>query len=148
MNILIHIVITFIFVFVLLMLNIPHLQQDAFLKYKLYIFTGVFIFEFCVGIFTAIYKKCIINIGLIVRESLQSALIATLAYGIFNDLVWSSSPLIRGTNTKFKRNLYMTVVITLFVTLGYFFDIVLSSVSPKANDCLNTVYGKANTKSN
>lgn len=140
MHIFIHLIILFIFVFALLMLNIPQIEHDNFLQYKLYIFVGIFIFEFLISLFTTIYRKCIVNLSKIAKDSLQSALIATIAYAVYNDLVWQSSPLVAGQVTRQSQNLCVSVLITAFIAIGYFVDIVLSDVTPKMNDCLNTIY--------
>jgi hypothetical protein len=140
MHIFIRLVILFIFVFALMMLNIPQIECDNFLKYKLYIFCGIFMFEFIIDIFLAIYKKCIIDINKIIINSLQSALIATVAYAVYNDLIWMSSPLIKGQDTILTQNLGISVIITLFMALGYFFEMIFVDITPGMNDCLNTIY--------
>lgn len=142
MHIFIHLVILFIFVFALLMINIPHIAYNEYIKFKLYIFVGIFIFEFIVNIVTAIFKRCLINISRIARNSLQSALIAVIAYSIYNDLVWSESPLLAGQDTNLIKNLTITVMIIAFIALGYFIEIAFTDRIPGINDCLNTIYQK------
>lgn len=140
MNVLLHLIILFIFVFALLMLNIPKLQHDQYIMNKLYIFFGIFIFEFLVNIFIPIYKKCIVDLGKVVSNSLQTALVGTLAYSIFNDLAWSQSSIIPDAENKTARNLVITVFITASVAIIYFFQLIFASTVPKANDCLNNIY--------
>jgi len=122
------------------MLNIPQIGDNNYIKMKLYIFTGIFIFEFMVTLITMIYKRCLINIGKIAQSSLQSALIAVVAYSIYNDLIWQSNPLVAGHNDKNMQKLAITIIITAFIALGYFIEIALTSTIPGANDCLNTIY--------
>lgn len=144
MYLFIHIIILFIYVFALLMINIPQIANDDYIKMKLYIFVGIFIFEFIVTIIILLLKHCIINLGKVVRNSLQSALIAVVAYSIYNDLLWSNSPLVINLNNEKKQKLAITVIITAFIALGYFLEIALTNHVPTLNDCLNTIYPHKN----
>jgi hypothetical protein len=140
MHIFIHLIILFIYVFVLLTLNIPQIAHDDYIKMKLYIFVGIFIFEFIVTIILTLLKRCLINVGKIARNSLQSALIAVVAYSIYNDLVWSKNSLVTGQENSKRENFTITVMITTFIALGYFLEIILTDHIPGINDCLNTIY--------
>lgn len=140
MHIFIHIVILFIYVYVLLLLNIPQIALDDNIKFKLYIFGGIFLFEFIVNLIITVYKKCIVDIGRIVKNSLYTALVATVAYSVYNDLVWTSSSLIMDQTNKHVRNMTITVIITAFIALGYFMEIALTDQIPGLNDCINTIY--------
>jgi hypothetical protein len=145
MHIFIHLLILFIFVFALLMLNIPQIEHDSYIKMKLYIFSSIFLFEMLISIFITIYNKCIVNIGKIARQSLQSALVATVAYSIYNDMVLMSSSLLPDQENVPANNLMITVIITAFVAFNYFIEIIFSNTIPNVNDCLNTIYpGKKN----
>jgi len=84
-SMIIRLIILFVFVFALLMLNIPQLAENDHLSYKLYIFCGVFLFEFIVLTFKLIYHKQVIDIGKIVKESFQSSLLAVIGYSIWTD---------------------------------------------------------------
>ena len=142
MNIIVHLIILFIFVFALLMLNIPHLESNQYIKQKLYIFFGIFLFDLLISIFVTIYRKCIVDIGKVVRNSLLTALIGTIAYSIYNDLTWSNSKFIPDPNNKVATNLTITIIITGFIAVSYFFEIIFGSTIPKMNDCLNNIYSK------
>jgi hypothetical protein len=141
MHLFIHLIILFIFVFVLLMLNIPQIAENSYIKMKLYIFVGIFIFEFIVTIIMTLYKKCIIDIGKIAKNSLQIALIAVVAYSICNDLEWNDNPLIANHDLTAK-NLAITVVITAFIVFGYFIEMIFTNGAPHINDCINNIYQK------
>ena len=139
MRILVHIIILFIFVYVLLMINIPQIAQNDYIKMKIYIFGGIFIFEFIVALITTIFKKCLINIGKIIKNSLLTALICTIGYSIYNDLAWKSNPLVINQTTN-VQNLTISIIIILFIIFGYFIEILLNNHVPGINDCLNTIY--------
>lgn len=141
MNTLFNIIILFIFVFVLLMLNIPQIEGDQYIKQKLYIFFGVFLFEFIVNLFIAIYKKCIINLKKIAKDSLLTALIATIGYSVYNDLVWSKSSLIPEEDNITGRKLTATIIITLFVASGYLIEALFNTAVPKLNGFINAATG-------
>lgn len=136
MHLLIHILIIFIFVLALLFLNFPKLQDDDYLKQKLYIFCGLFILEFILSLVTTIYQKCIIDIGKIVRESFQSALLGVVGYAIYTDLVWKGVSWTKD-QTYIVKKLTLSILITALVSGGY---LINSFFSPGLNDCLNTIY--------
>jgi hypothetical protein len=140
MHVVVHIIILFIFVFALLMLNIPRIEHDSYIKMKLYIFTSIFLFEMIISIFISIYKKCIVNIGKIAKQSLLSALVATVAYSIYNDMVFMNEPFLLNQESNLTRNLTITVIITAFIALSYFIEIIFTNTIPNVNDCLNTIY--------
>ena len=140
MQLLIHLIVLFIFVFALLMINLPKIQPNQHLRMKLYIFIGIFIFEFIVSFVTAIYKKCIINIGKIIRDSLLVAMISIVAYSLYTDLVFSQNPLVTKYNNQKSQTLLITIVITIFISIAYFIDAVLLNKSPGINDCINRIY--------
>jgi hypothetical protein len=78
-------IILFVFVFALLLLNIPQLNESDYPSQKLYIFSGVFIFEFVTITFLSIYHRRVIDIGKIVKESFLSALLAAVGYSVWTD---------------------------------------------------------------
>ena len=129
---LIHLIILFIYVFALLTLNIPQIATDQYLKTKLYIFGGVFLFEFVVTLIVTIYKKCLVDVARIAKASLLAALVATVGYSIYTDIFTIEKP--------FAQNLSIAIVITASVAIGYLVDGLLTSASPGLNDCLNNIY--------
>lgn len=144
MIILIQIIILFVFVFTLLMINIPKISDHSYIKAKVYIFLGVFIFTFLIKILSAIHRKCLIDIGKVAKDSLLIALLAALALSIYNDFSWSSNKFIIGLQTKLQQNMAKTLLIMLFIASGYFINALLSGFRASANDCLNLIYQKNN----
>lgn len=166
----IRLVILFIFVLSLLIMNIPNLDDNDNLSKKLYIFCGVFMFEFIISIATTLYNKKIIDIGKIVKYSLQSSLFAALGYSIWSDIntqnvnlpnssiqnnneipqnmeefsktVPNSSSGINNANemNNVFDNLKLTTMITLLVASGYGIDHVFKENQACLNDCLNMIY--------
>lgn len=129
------------------MLNIPGLENDDFIKQKLYIFTGVFMFEFIVSLISTVASQCIVDLGKIAKNSLLTALLATIAYSVYNDLIWSSNPWIADLNDSSTQNLAIAVLIIVFIAMGYFIDMLFTGISPNMNDCINTIY-PSNTADN
>ena len=142
MYILIHFIILAIYVYSLLLLNFPKIRYDNFIMTKLYVFAGVFIFEVIIGIIRKIYNKCVVDLGQICKESLQTALFAAIAYSVYTDLVLMSSPYVSKYNTETSERLARTVLITAFAMLSYLLDNLFTSRMAKANDCLNILYSK------
>jgi hypothetical protein len=140
MHILIRLIILFIFIFSLLMLNIPNINPTNRIMMKLYIFMGIFIFEFVVRIIITIFHRCLIDIRKIIKNSLQIALIAVVAYSIYNDLVSLSKPLIMKHNDTNIQIFIITSMVVIFIAIGYFLETILTNISPGVNDCLNTIY--------
>lgn len=140
MHVLIHIIVLFIFVLILLMVNIPKIDPNSHIRMKLYIFIGVFVFEFVIRTIFTIFRRCLIDINKIVKNSLQIALIAVVAYSIYNDLVFASNSFIVKYDDSYVRNLIIALIIVIFIILGYLLEIILTNTSPKMNDCLNTIY--------
>lgn len=140
MHLFIHLVILFIFVYALLMLNIPQIEENSYIKMKMYLFFGVFVFEFIVNIIIALFQRCIINVGKIARDSLFSALVAIVGYSVYNDLIWSSNSLINDQVSNATKKLTITTIIIAFISLGYFMEIMFSNSIPGINDCLNNIY--------
>lgn len=140
MNILIYLITLFIFIYALLILNIPQIAHGNHFKFKLYIFSGVFIFEFIIEIFMAVHNKHLINIGKITKNSILVALISTVAYSVYNDVSRNSNYLIANQNDPYIQNLVATIIIIMFVACGYFIETVITSNSPKINDYINKIY--------
>ena len=162
----IKILIIFIFVFSLLLLNIPQLEKSDRLGHKLYIFCGVFLFEFITVFCTTMYHKRVIDISRMVKQSLQSALIAVVGYSVYVDLsdireepvVEPVMPPVEGQpesqptlpivsdESSLILNLKMTTVIILFISAGYVVDYVFQESKATINDCLNLIYQKTDNK--
>jgi len=132
MHDIIHSVVLFIFVLVLLMLNIPKIAQNDHIKFKLYLFIGISIFEFIVELMITLHHKQLVNIGKMIKNSLVVALVAVVAYSIYTDLSSNDDTIV--------RNLKISIIIIIFIVAARLFDKIILLISPKMNDCLNTIY--------
>lgn len=139
MSLVTHIVFLFIFVLSMLMINMPQIAENDFIRMKLYLFVGIFLFEVLVVIFKNMYDRKIINIKNICRQALQTALLSVIAYSVYTDLTLIDFNLPDQNNTYIK-NLTITSIIIFFVLISYFFDTVLSDIAPGINDELNILY--------
>jgi len=133
-------IILFVFVFALLSFNIPQLAPSDFIKFKMYIFCGIFLFELISDILTKLYHQQIIDLVQIIKSSLQSGLVAVVAYGMYNDLAHGSCPLADTIDTNNKDNLIISIIIIIGIGINYFIERIFLNLSPKINDRLNTIY--------
>jgi hypothetical protein len=102
----------------------------------LYIFCGICIFELFYNICIGIHQKKIVDSSQITKNSLQSGLIAVVAYSIYTDLSCDQINI----NTPTKKNLAISGIIMFGIGLNYFAEKFFSKLSPKINDQLNIIY--------
>lgn len=136
MNFIVKLIVLYIFVVALLFISTSNLSKNKYLMQKLYIFSGIFIFEIIVQTLSIMYKKQLICTSKIILNSFISALLAVFAYSIYNDLVWNSNEFIQKLNLT-EKNLLIAALITIFVCFGYILQTLLLRHSFMANDCLN-----------
>lgn len=127
-----HLIILAIYTFLLIHLNMPHLGPMDHLSWKIYIFLGIFIFEFVVNLIVTIHAKRLVNIKKIVQDSLIVGLLAMVAYSVFCDISYKF-------DVSYGK-IILTVTILFFIAAGYLTENILREVSPKINDPLNTIY--------
>lgn len=118
MQIYIKLIILFIFTLTLLILNLPQLSDNDLFKRKIYIFCGLFIFEFVVSVLESFYKKMILNTKQIIKSSLETALLGVISYSLYTDLSDS-------TTMDMKQNIIISASITGGVTVGYLINKIL-----------------------
>lgn len=135
-------IILFVFIFALLSFNIPQNNKCNNIKIKLYIFCGIFLFELFSNIFIKVYQQKIIDSAEITKNSLQSGLVAIVAYSIYTDLIYSQDNLANKIDTPVKKNLAISGIIMFGIGINYFAERFFSKLSPKINDQLNIIYPK------
>lgn len=136
-------VVLFIFVLVLLMLNIPQIEKNNFLIVKLYIFIGIFIFEFVTSLLVAFYKKQLFNANKVAKDSLMSALVGVVAYSIYNDIIFfNHSDIISNKYGSTANSIAISATIVFFMVVKYFLEYMFINESPYINDQLNNIYIK------
>lgn len=140
MHIFIHFFILFIFIYALLILNIPQIAENSYIKMKLYLFTGIFVFEFVVILISKYVKRCVIDVGKIISDSLKTALLAVIGYSIYTDLIYSADPLVTKLDTPNGKKLVASIITIVFVFVGYLVGEIFSTKVPEINDCINKLY--------
>jgi len=126
-------IVTFIFVFALLMLNFPQLQHDEIIKQKMYLFTSIFIFNLVGSLSISFFQRKIINIRKILKNSFQTGLLAVIGYSIYRDL--EDTPV-----DNIATNLKTSLIIIVFVATGSVFEWLVTNKNADINDCLNLIY--------
>jgi len=90
-----------------------------------------------------IQRNCVINLSRIGKSSLESALFGVIAYSVYNDLVWTGNAW-ASYDSDVKRNMVISIMITLFIAVGYFLEVIFTDMAPGMNDCLNKLYKEKN----
>jgi peptidoglycan/LPS O-acetylase OafA/YrhL len=139
MNSIIHLFVLFIYIYLILFLNIPKLKEDNRIKAKLYLFCSIFIFEVLCGIFSSIYHRCVVNISSIAKTSFVVSLLAVIAYSVYEDLRASHY---FEKEKKNVRLLVLTIMIIIFMMVGLFLNSLFNGFVPEMNECLNSLYKK------
>ena len=136
-------IILFIFVLVLLILNIPQAQKNNLLIIKLYIFIGIFIFEFVTSLLISFTNKQLFNTNKVAKDSLLSSLVAVVAYSIYNDMTVFNNCIDSEYNT-ISNNIAISAIIVFFMIIKYFLEYIFINESPHINDHLNNIYFSQN----
>ena len=121
MRLSVKLLILFIYIFILLVINIPKLADNHYLGKKLYLFFGLFIFEFIVTTADAFYNKVTIETKKTVRSSLLTALVGTLSYSLYLD-AWETPNM----EIDMKQDVITSAVVTIGVMVEYLIDNRLS----------------------
>lgn len=139
MNIIAHVLTLFIFTLTILILNLPKIQNNN-IYVKMYIFLSIFVGECFVLFLTQMFSRQVINLNVIVKKSIYVALIAVVAYSIYNDLFDYKYSFSHNDNVELINNIKITICITFSIFMGIIIDSIVSKISPTANDCLNNLY--------
>lgn len=126
MRLSVKLLILFIYVFILLVINIPKLADNHYLGKKLYLFFGLFIFEFIVTTADAFYNKVTIETKKTVRGSLLTALVGTLSYSLYLDAWKTPQGKIPNMEIDMKQDVITSAVVTVGVMIEYLIDNHLS----------------------
>jgi hypothetical protein len=136
-------IMTFIFMVILVSYNIPSIPRNSLIQFKIYLFVGIFLFEFVSGIMTKMYHKEIIDTERIVKKSIQSGLLGVIAYAIYNDTQIEDRKTISLPDDSINgENLVLSLFITIGMAIGYGTDHLLMVLSPDLNDRLDKVYAR------
>lgn len=132
----------FVFVFILLMVNLPQLQENDMMLYKLYIFVGIFIFSSLYNMTITLYQKQIVNFRKILQNSLQIGLLSVVGYAIFCDMEGVYGHI----SSSVISNMKASIIILAFIAIGHIFNWLISTKNAEINDCLNLLYQTKNAK--
>ena len=120
MNIFIRLIVLYIFTFIILIINLPKISYDDDpLKFKAYVFCSIFLFEFIFSLFLSLYRKCPIKLFKIFKNSVQSALLALVAYSIYQDMLNRGDVIVQADGQNQKMIVIATTIV-LFIAVSYF----------------------------
>jgi len=120
MRLSVKIIILFAFIFLLLVFNIPKLADNHYFGKKLYLFVGLFVFEFIITTLNAYHNNITIDTKKTIRNSILTALVGVISYSLYLDF-WEN----RNMEIDTKQNLMTSIVITIGITFGYLIDNML-----------------------
>jgi len=120
MQLYVKLIILFIFVYALLLLNILQISDKNIIGKKMYLFVGLFTFEFIISGLAAFYNKTMIDAKKNIKNSLETALIGTLSYSIYLD-TWDKQDKTIGA----QQNILSSIFVTGGIATGYLIENML-----------------------
>jgi len=112
-----------LYMFVSLFLDNFDDRQNA-ISYKIYLFLFIFIMQFLFQIFTNIINSNKIAVNEIIETSINNALLAIIAFDIYNDLVYNN--FFRTYNHQ-QKILILILLIIGFMTTIKILELLISS---------------------
>ena len=139
MNLLLNIILMFVFIFLSLIIGVPGTGNNNPIKNKAYLFFGIFIFQLLIDLVEKIRNKCKVEIRDLIQRGVFIATISVIGYSIYIDL-----SLIESTKTYLKKvatnRVYssgaISITISLF-TLGI--RLLEFLIKGANNDCVRYV---------
>lgn len=127
----------FIFAFVIMLfaLKMPSIEDDNYIRHKLFIFTGIFMFDFMLQTVKKLRSKCNIKTETILFNSLKTAMFGIIGYSLYTDLIHMEDTKDYFNLLEYsfsKKIVLVTIMIVAFITLMKVLEIVLLS---KYSDC-------------
>ena len=123
MNILTNLVFIFIFIYILLYFGMDHVDPDNIIQHKLYLFIGIFIFQFFIQIIYKIANKYQINISTLASESFHIATASIIGYSIYTDLIMmpkTSKYIDKYVNNEYYMCAIISSIIVFFISISQF----------------------------
>lgn len=122
MNLLLKLIIFYIFLFLSIVSGIGSKDKNNIIKNKLYLFAGVFIFQFVLNIIDDYTKtgKAHTQINKIIDDSLQIATTSVIGYSIYIDLLLMDSTkkwIAPYIGSKAKNSFSISFIIISFVSI-------------------------------
>lgn len=135
-------ILVFIFMTILVSYNIPSIPRRSLIQFKIYLFVGIFLFEFVSNILIKLYRREIVDTERIVKQGIQSGLLGVVAYSIYNDIQIEQAKLALPDDSINQENLVLGLFLTIGIMIGYGLDSFLMTLCPDLNDRLDKVYAK------
>ena len=126
MNTLVHLTFIFIFILVLIWFNLASLRLDQRLKWKIYVFSGVALFECIIQLITKLSRKEYLDFKYIIKKGLKTGILSIVGYTIYVDTYLDNTSW-KDKNSLFKQNLMATIFATGFVGFGSLTEYLLHS---------------------
>lgn len=121
MNVLLNFIIIFLFIVLVISMNIPNTDKSNYMLNKLYLFLGITILQIIILLADKMSNKCKLTTKEIIREATKYGLLAVVGYSLYVDIIFSPtlSEKYVGYITVPKKNLFfLTSIISGFI-LGY-----------------------------
>ena len=91
--------------------------------YKLYLFTFIFLLQVILNIFNNIFNKEKITVNSIMETAINNALLAVIAYDVYNDLIYEK--FYSGYN-KYQKISVLVLLILAFITTVKLLQLLLT----------------------
>ena len=83
--------------------------------YKLYLFTFIFLLQVILNVFNNIFNKEKITVNSIMDTAINNALLAVIAYDVYNDLIYDG--FYKGYNTYQKISVLVLLILAFITTV-------------------------------
>lgn len=133
MNIFANLCLIFIFVYFILFLRFPNIYHDFYIQHKFIIFISLFCFQFILLLLAKIKNRCRIELSQLFQDSLNVGIVGVFGYSLYTDLFSMNYTRKFMAGIMFNRKLnylFVTVIITLFITLLKAFTIMATNGHP------------------
>ena len=94
------------------------------IAYKIYLFLFIFIIQFLFQIFTNLVNTNKIAINVLIETSINNAILAVIAFDVYNDLIYNN--FFRTYNTQ-QKILMLVLLIIGFMTVVKILQLLISS---------------------
>lgn len=91
--------------------------------YKLYLFTFIFLLQIILNVFNNFFNKEKITINSIMETAINNALLAVIAFDIYNDLIYEG--FYKGYN-KYQKITVLVILILAFITTVKMLQLLLT----------------------
>ena len=115
MNILISMVITFIYLGAILYFGIPDINDGKYIQQKAILFIMMFVFQFFLLLFYKLVKRCNIDINRIATNSLRTSTMAIIGYSLYQDMTTMESAKGLIENKHVGKNIVVSAVVVIFI---------------------------------